>query len=151
MRMYLELTGTQAQIMAAQHVVEKHLVALTDEDERGRALYYMALLNKHRSKSDKVVFQYCYHRDKPGMKHMLQQALPKNCREIIGHMNGIKGVCKKKVEKETKCKIEINPDCDKPHFVIYGDTDTDVRECGLRVTELLKQGKALAQKQGRLL
>jgi hypothetical protein len=154
MRMYLQLTGPREQITTAQRAVERSLVSLVDKDERGRALYYMALANKHRNKSDnteqQIVFQYCCHLKKPGMKHMLHQKLPKDFEEIIGFVIGKNGGRKRQIEYETKCKIEINVDCDKPHFIIYGDTNAVVRECGWRLKEIVKQGRLCAQKQGRL-
>lgn len=128
--------------------MERYLVDLVDEKEKGRVLYFVALLNSHRIKHGKVVYQYCYHHEKPGMKYMLCQMLPRDCQEIIGYAIGKKGRRKKDLEKETMCKIEINVDCDKPHFVVYGNAVTDVRECGKLVHELLKQGRQLRQRQG---
>ena len=149
--MYLQLTGTRQQTTAAQHAVERNLVALVDEKEKGRVLYFMALLNNHRKNYGNVVYQYCYHHKKPGMKYMLCKRLPEDCQEIIGYVIGKKGRKKKELETNMECKIDINVECDKPYFVVYGDTFSDVRECEKQVYELLKEGRQYRQGQGRLM
>ena len=142
-KMYVELKGTQEATENALHTIERSLVASLDENQQGRALYYMAFLNEHRSKDtgNKIVHQYCYHFKKEGMRYMLVKLLPKYDEKAIGILIGKGGSYKKWLMKKTSAYIEINADCRQPHCVIYAEYEDNVAECSGLIDAKLMNGK----------
>jgi hypothetical protein len=99
--MHLEVDGAPDDVYRAIITIERLLVRTLCYEEQGRALYYMALLNKHRHKNthNKVVRQFCCHLNKEDMKYMYVKRLPRNYEEIIGICIGKSGSRKKRIEK----------------------------------------------------
>lgn len=143
-KMHLELDGTPENVYFAITTIERLLVATLDDEEKGRALYYFALLNEHREKNNhnKVVRQFCCHLNKEMMKYMYVKRLPKNYDEVIGILIGKNGSRKKGIMKNTQCHIDINTQgTQHPHYVIYGDTEENVVECTHQVGDALRKAQ----------
>jgi hypothetical protein len=152
--MKVELQGTEDRIHSAIFLLEESLLDLLGAEEQGRALYYMGLLNEYRFKSDiagreKVVHQLCCHQPKKEMKYIYCKSLPGDCSDYLGITIGANGKNKKRMMKETKCNIEINPKTDCPHYVIYGDSVGDVKMCAKQMEKSLMDAKKLKQGRGK--
>lgn len=137
-----QLRGTQEATTKAIRSLERSLVATLDPHEKGRALYYMALLNGHRQKNsrNKVVRQYCYHLENEGMKYVYVDRLPGD-QKVIAMLIGRGGCNKKRIMKDTHCHIEINTSSSDPHYVAYGNCETNVVECFERIEEIFEARK----------
>lgn len=148
-KMHLELDGTPEDAFLAVTTIERLLVGTLDYEEKGRALYYFALLNEHREKNmhNKVVRQFCCHLNKEMMKFMYVKRLPKNYEEIIGILIGKNGSRKNRMMKDTQCKIDINTnETPNPHYVIYGDTEENVAQCIRQVEDALEDAQEMKRK-----
>lgn len=86
--MHLEIERTRENARHTIIEVERLLVSTLHYEDKGLALYFMALLNEHRLKNthNKVVHQCCGHLKHmtKAMKYMYASRLPENYKEIIG-------------------------------------------------------------------
>lgn len=140
---YFDLAGTQEATTRAIHALERSLVGSLDRQEKGRALYYMALLNAHRRKNDrnKVVRQFCYHLGKEqAMRYMFARRLPQD-EPVIAVLIGRGGHNHKKMMRDSGCHIQINARCSVPHYVIDGESESEVVECSRLIEESLKHAE----------
>ena len=145
-KMYFRLSGTKLQVEAALEALEHCLVAADDFYTKDRTLYYLALLNNHRRKSENVVHQFCCN----GAKRWMQcKNLPNDFRNIIGILIGKNGSNKKRIMKETGCNVEINTNCTYPHVSISGNAADDVRKCVLEIEERLKSARKVKEQERR--
>jgi hypothetical protein len=151
LNMHLELEGTEEDKYRAIIEIEQSLVATLHYEDKGVALYYMALLNDYRPKNmqTRVVYQHCPHlkRMKSSMKYIYVSRLPANYNDILGFLLGKSGVKKRRIMETTGCFLDFNLKCFHPHFCIYGDHEENVVKCIHEMEENLKEAQNL-QKRG---
>lgn len=147
---YVEVKGATRDVESAICVLEKSLLRTLHYFEKGRALYYMALLNNHRYMTErgdfKIVYQYCYHQSKDEKKiprYMAYKRLPENSHNFLGNVLGRDERKKKKLVKETNCDIDVvGPETDsRPHYVIYGDSVDAVARCAHRLQSIVEHAE----------
>lgn len=145
--MHLELEGTEENKYRAIIEIEQSLVATLHYEDKGVALYYMALLNDYRPKNmqTRIVHQHCPHlkRMKSTMKYVYVCRLPDNYNNILGFLLGKSGSKKRRIMETTGCFLDFNLKCFHPHYCIYGDHEENVIKCIREMEENLKEAKGL--------
>jgi len=144
--MFVVVKGPIDLAESALYALEESLLGLLEDHDKGRALFYMALVNDHRfvtkSSGLQIVYQYCHHHStKKKMRYIFSKALPRDFDNLLGIIIGAKGKNKKRMMKETKCSIEINSKSDHPHYVIYGDSVDAVDLCAQKMESSLKEAR----------